>query len=383
MNQGPPQKRRRVLVVDFDADRPFFRGAASYFRRSGRYQVDFHLNRAESLRWVEEVAFDGFICVADADVQRDLVRHRRPVVSMLSTLPDHPVPHLLPDDDAIGRLAAEHLVGQGYRRFAYFGTSDAWSMDRFESFAAKLVEHRFECARTSGPDKTPVNWAMVTNEAFVARWLAQLRPPVAVMAADDRLARILANACIAQGLRVPHQVAILGVDNIELYCEFDVPTLSSVDSGFERMGYEAAAMLERMIGGEKILPTAYRVAPTGVTARESTASLAFTDQEILAAMQFIREHACADLDVNAICKRIAVSRRHLERRFHEVLGHTPFEEIRRQRMDRAKDLLINTQLSMLQIAVRCGYETASSFVTAFRTRVGCTPDSFRRQHASR
>ncbi len=383
MNPSPPHRRRRVMVVDFDADRPFFRGAASYFRRTGRYQVDVHINRTEPLPSADEATFDGFICVSDADVLSEVARHRRPVVSMLASSREHPTPYFVPDDSAIGRLAGEHLLAQGYRRFAYFGTGDEWSTCRRRSFAAKLAEHRFDCPYTCGPDGAPADWSMVMSDSFVAAWLDTLRPPVAVMAADDRLARIVANACISHGLRVPQQVAILGVDNIELFCEFDMPTLSSVDSGFERMGYEAAAMLERIMDGEAVPPKAYTVAPTGVTTRQSTASLAFTDPEILAAMQCIREHACSDLDVNGICKRIAVSRRQLERRFQEVLGHTPFEEIRRQRMERAKELLIDTHLSMLQIAVRCGYETASSFVTAFRSRVGCTPDAFRKRHASR
>lgn len=370
-------------MVDYWFAQPVFYGVSSFLRRTGRYQLELHADRPEVAPVAVHGSFDGFITIGHRQTLLKIMEAGRPVVSIGWAIPEQPVPSISIDEVAIGQLGAEHLLGQGHRHFAFFGADDAWSRARLNAFAEVLARHGHSCTHTSSgntPDRL-AGWHQVTDEAFVRRWLGRLNTPIAIMAADDRLARLLANACIALNLRIPLDVAIVGVDNLDAFCETESPSLSSVDPGAERLGHEAAVLLDRMFRGEQVPPVPVIVRPNGVIARESTAALAFQDPEIVAAMRYIRENACNDIDVSSICQAIHSTRRRFERRFIQTIGHTPFEEIRRQRMEKARQLLVETDMKMLAIAIRCGYETAASFVTAFRERVGCTPEVYRKQHS--
>jgi LacI family transcriptional regulator len=182
---------------------------------------------------------------------------------------------------------------------------------------------------------------------------------------DDRGLQVL-DACRRAGLRVPDEVAVVGVDNDALVCNLSSPPLSSVDTGVERAGYAAAELLERMMAGEKVRPEPVFLQPVGVVARRSTEVTALADAELAGLIRHVRDHACDGLRVGDLVKRSSRSQ------------STPQEEIARVRLDRARHLLAHTDLSVAAVAGRCGFAHAKHFCTAFLQGTGQTPGQFRR-----
>jgi LacI family transcriptional regulator len=179
---------------------------------------------------------------------------------------------------------------------------------------------------------------------------------------------------------VPDEVAVVGVDDDELICELSNPPLSSIAPDTYRTGYEAAALLDRMMSGEHVKAAPHLLPPLGVSPRASSDVLAIEDEEVSSAVRFIREHACEGIDVNDVMAQVPLSRRVLESRFKKLLGRSPHEEIDRVQMTRARELLRSTDLSLVQVAEKVGFPHAEYLSVVFKKRVGQTPREYRRQH---
>jgi LacI family transcriptional regulator len=194
---------------------------------------------------------------------------------------------------------------------------------------------------------------------------------------DDRGQQVL-DACRRVNVLVPDDVAVIGVDNDEILCNLSFPPLTSVNINTQNVGYEAAALLDRMMAGQPAPAEPLLLAPHGVVPRESTDVLATDDRELAAAIRFIREHACEGLRIKDLVRKISLSRRELERRLRKLLGRSPKEEILRVQIERAKQLLAMADLPTAVIAEKCGFSEAKYFSQVFRTRVGLSPGAYRK-----
>jgi LacI family transcriptional regulator len=187
------------------------------------------------------------------------------------------------------------------------------------------------------------------------------------------------DACRSIGVAPPDDIAVIGVDNDEVLCNLSNPPLSSVAPNAERIGYEAAALLSRMMAGGRISSGEIFVKPSGIVPRRSTEVLAIEDKQMAAATRFIREHACEGIDVSDVLHAVPMSRSTMDRRFIRILGYSPKDEILRVRLNRAKQLLAETDLSLARIAEKVGLEHVEHFSRIFKNRVGMTPSDFRTQ----
>jgi LacI family transcriptional regulator len=203
------------------------------------------------------------------------------------------------------------------------------------------------------------------------------------MACDDLMGRQILEACRHAQLAVPDDVAVVGVDDDELICELSDPPLTSVAPDAHRTGYEAAALLDRMMNGEVVKAEATLLPPLGVVPRASSDALAIDDADVSTAVRFIREHACDGIDVTDVVERVPLSRRVLESRFKRLVGRSPHEEIDRVQMNRAQELLRETDLSLVQVAEKVGFPHAEYLSVVFKKRTGLTPSGYRRQHRGR
>jgi LacI family transcriptional regulator len=174
-------------------------------------------------------------------------------------------------------------------------------------------------------------------------------------------------------------VAVIGVDNDEVLCSLSDPPLSSVVPDTDRIGYETAALLARMMRGEKPSPEHIFFRPKRVVTRRSTEVLAVEDRQIAAVIRFIREHACEGIDVSDVLRAVPMSRSTLDRRFITLMNCSPKDEILRVRLNRAKQLLAETDFSLPIIAEKIGLEHAEYLSRIFKKRVGMTPSEFRAQ----
>ncbi len=326
---------------------------------------------------------DGIIAhLNDPLVAEGLAQFRVPVVNTGN--PFGRWPRVGVDDLAVGRMVAEQFVRQGFRNFAFMHFHGwGFSARRCAGFAAALAESGFACAEFSpppGPRGIQGRRAVLPlpSESPAGRWVLSLPRPVGVMAASDGMGDLLIRICATQNIRVPEEVAIIGVDNDQIACGLCFPPLSSVELPLESIGARALAMLEDWIDGKRPPSEPVLLPPVKVVQRQSSDILMVDDPEVRAALHFIRQHAHEPFNVGDILRAVPVARRALEQRFARQLGRSLLAEIHRARVQLAKELLASTSLDMPAIAARVGFSMASTFCKVFRARAGMPPTQYRR-----
>jgi LacI family transcriptional regulator len=287
------------------------------------------------------------------------------------------------DQRAIGELAADTFLERTFERFAFVGEIHGinWSRERGEAFAARVRRAGRAChlyGKLTAREKR--DWGL--ERAKLCAWLKALPKPVAVFAAMDVRGRQVLDACLTAGIDVPHDVAVLAVDNDELICESTTPPLSSIALDTERMGFEAARLLDRAMRRRGRLRRAARTfPPVSVVTRRSTASVPIGDPAVTRALEFIWLNAQNPIGVPDVVKPSGVSRRLLEMRFRKALGRTLQDELQRTRLKRVKALLAETNLSVTAIAKACGFTTKSYLGKVFRRSFGQTMTQYRKNGA--
>jgi LacI family transcriptional regulator len=374
-------RRRQVALLIETSNaygRGLLQGVVHYIREHQPWS--FHLMEQgrgdDPPEWLENWKGDGIIArIETPRIAQAVVKANVPAVDVSAARLVPALPWVETDDEQIARMAVEHLLERGFKHFGYCGDARFnWSVWREHHFrahveAAKQTLHCYRPASTKGDVS-----AMMRD---LRAWLQQLPKPVGIMACYDIRGQQVLDACRSAGLTVPEEVAVIGVDNDALLCDLASPPLSSVIPNTHRTGYEAAALLDRMMSGKRVSPVAHLIAPLGVAARQSTDVLAVDDRNIARALQFIRDHACAGINVADVLKAVPLSRRVLEQRFQRMLGHTPREEILHVRLNRVKQLLVETDLPLYLIAERTGFEHVEYLSVVFKRETGATPSAFR------
>lgn len=324
---------------------------------------------------------DGIIARITNRTQWEQIRDKRlPVVNVDDLFAGlSGVGTVITDETERARLALEHLVARGFRKFAYFAPpSNRYSKNRGDAFIRAVGALGYECHEYLPGYRVGRKIGWEEQQRRVNRWLAALPRPIAVLAVDAHHARQLAEICHFGNVRIPDEIAILAGDTDELLCEVSTPPLSSVSVACERLGHEAAAMLDRMMAGEKSSIEPILIPPHGVISRQSTDVLAIDDPAVVRALRYIRTHAHHGIVVEDILREVPISRRSLEIQFRSYLGRSPAEEIRRVRLERGKQLLGRRELSITEIALACGFSNATRFGVAFRKAFGTTPRAYRK-----
>jgi LacI family transcriptional regulator len=305
-----------------------------------------------------------------------------PIVNTTSTLVDLPIPLVEADHVGVGRMAADYFLRKGFRHFGYFGSSwTDFSKGREQGLRETVEAAGFRvlsCYAEYLP-RPPLaaSWRGVDQQ--LRRWLRALPKPVAILASNDVPARDLADMCRQEGMRVPEEVALMGVDNDELECNLCSPPLSSIEIPAQRIGYEAARVLEALMSGRKPKQQRQFLPPVRVVTRQSTDTVAIDDPDVSMALTIIRQHASEGIGVDEVLSNVPLSRRVLERRFRNLLGYTVLDEIRRARVEHAKQLLSETDLSMPRVASLCGFSNARRFAVVFNQFMHMTPSTYRSQ----
>lgn len=384
-------QHRRTIGVFLEVGQATMRkvvsGIMAYAQQHGNWNVCIPESQAgESLDCLLGGRWDGVIAGFDDPHGPELLRMAVPLVGVGSGYgwyrPDADIPYVGTDNAAVARLAADHLREQGFVHFAYCGYHptpvNRCSRRRAEAFHEAVVRAGNSCAIYDAPNMASDTWATICGDLI--EWLSELPRPVGIMACNDSRARQILEACRIANLRVPNDVAIVGVDDEEAICLFTDPTLTSVDQGSHRSGYEAASLLNRWIEGGAVAPGKRTVAPVGIVARGST-SLPAGDDELAAAVQFIRNHAHEAIGLDDVARAAGTNPATLGRRFRSLLGRTVREEIQRARIDHVKQLLVSTDWPLKQVARQSGFCSVQYMTTRIRQATGCTPREYRRRHA--
>ncbi len=375
---------RIAILVDTSTGwgRRLIRGIVGYTRKYGHWNLSVQARgQDEPMRLPPGWRGDGIIArVSDHYSARHVAAAKVPVVNVSGIeLQGVDFCRVTTDLRATGRLAAEHLLDRGLKNFAYAALSRfSYVQHQYHGFADALRQAGGYPCPSYPPGARPVSrreWMVQRRE--LAGWLRKLPKPVGILTWATMLGRQLIDICHECDLSVPEDVAILGGDDDELLCETCTPSLSGVAVASEQIGYEAAALLDRLMRGEGAGINPILVVPHGVVARQSTDILAIDDRDVADAIQFIREHAGAPIEVEDVLRAVAVSRRRLERGFHKILGRSPAAEIRRCHLDRAKQLLTETDLSIPDVAEASGFGSSTYFAYIFKREVGQSPLKYR------
>lgn len=333
-----------------------------------------------SLRdWVRDWNGDG-IMAGVWDVRPEDIRGVTiPLVDLIGFLHNDKIPLVHTDDPAIGRLGAEHLMERGFHRFAFVEHPEPWAIQRREGFEKAVRPADVLVFRLPHPSRGqpgPGGWEQQQRQ--LVEWLESLPKPIGIMAAADITGQHLLEACQRAKIVVPEQVAVIGADNDELICDICYPPLSSVVINDSRRGYEAAAVLDRLMSGKPVPAKPVYVEPSGVASRASTDILAIEDHVLATALRFIREHACEPITTDDVLRSVPFSRSVLERKFKKAVGRTINDEIVRLRLNRAVELLSATDLELKAIAYKAGFGSPSYMGAVFREKLGRTPGSYRK-----
>jgi LacI family transcriptional regulator len=279
-------------------------------------------------------------------------------------------------------MAAEYFLNRGYENFAFIHRWGLGVSQRRGAYFKRTVEESGrKCEMLSWPEER--GRKPDTREQrhdWMIRRIRALPKPLAILASRDVEALEVLEACFAAEILVPEQVAVLGVDSSEVHCDCLRVPLSSIDDNLEIIGYEGAALLDRILSGEKPPKEPIYIPPAGIIERRSTESMAVNHSGVAAALNFIYRNSHRPISMRDVFRTVAMSRSGLERAFREHFVRAPMEELRRVRIERAKKLLLETDDKIQSIAFATGLQTPNNLCRVFREHLGITPKQFRLQH---
>jgi len=375
-----PETKKVALLIETSTSygRTLIRGIVQYANIAASW-IFYNEPRGlmEKLPQLSKWNLDGII-MRDTPENMPLLKLNIPsVVSIRYEKMVQGVPNIISDSNAIGILAAGYLRDKGFSRFAFCGFDDMpWSGEREKAFLDAISgAENISVYRRKQPSP---DYNQELND--IAHWLKTLPKPTAVMACNDVRGANVVEACKLAQIKVPQEISILGVNNDDMICEMTSPPLSSVSLDILTAGYEAAKTLDRMMKGKSTCPENIIIKPKTIITRASTDILAIDDPDIAAALHYISQNSKKHIQVGDIAANIGVNRRSLERRFRDVLGKSVYDEIKRVRIDVISKMLIETDLSIAEIAYNMGFEDSNHISRYFAARKGISPLKFRKVH---
>ena len=377
------ERRSVALLVETSNaySRGLLEGVIAYVKQCANWSIFLTEQErgADPPKWLARWQGDGIIARIETDnIAKAVTKTGLPVVDLSAARHVPNIPWADTDDAAIAQLAFDHFQSRGFQHLAYCGDpAFAWSDARCRQFANIANESERSLFVYQAIARYDANFTLDREKKRLANWLERLPRPVAIMACYDYKAQQILDVCRELGIAVPEEIAVLGVDNDRLLCEFANPPLSSIIPNTSRTGYEAAELLDRMMMGESVSNDPLVTKPLGIKTRESTDILAIDDKDVATALRYIRQHANHNIRVSDVLKQVQLSRRVLESRFQKTLGRSPHQEIQRQRMNRVKELLSDTDLSISEIADLAGFEHSEYMAAAFKRETGISPSGYR------
>lgn len=390
-----PLRRIGLLVGnEFAYGRGVWRGVGRYARPRRKpwlfYGVRYAVNSPGAVEYLLRCRVDGIIAhINTPDQMTRLCAWGGAVVNTSNTLANSPLPRVGVNDTEVGMRAADYLLDKGLEHFAFLGTPGmAHSAERLAGYCRRLESKGHRClTRERPPDPGPTTSRGRPTERRelekTLEWLHALPKPTALFARNDEVAAAASELTRQASLRVPEEVAILGADNDEIMCEFASPPLSSIKIPAERIGFEAAALLDGLMDGRAVPDHPILIPPGDVVTRQSTDVLFVGDPGLARALRFIRDHARDRINVPAVVNQAGICRSLLERRFRKALDRTPLQEIHRCRIEHAMRLLAETDETLTNVALQSGFRDVKQLHTLFRRQTGVPPSRYRRLHASR
>ena len=290
------------------------------------------------------------------------------------------IPNITADYIGTGRMAARFYLNRGFRNFGFFGFSNVcWSDERCEGFRQEVEAagygHSFYTYNLQDIDNL---WYYEREQ--LADWLHAIPKPIAIMACDDNQGNNLIEACHTAGVKIPTEVAVIGVDNDELLCSLGSTALSSIAVDIEGGGYRTAELIEKMVAEPEGSYDDIVLQPVKIVERMSTAGFATGDAQIRRVLLLIHRNVTRRISVTELMNEAALSRRALERRFRAVTGESIYQYITGLKLKYFAEKLVDTTNPVNNIALAMGETDTKTISRRFRQIYGCAPLEWREKH---
>jgi len=376
------------IVLLLETSRAFGRqliiGIARYSRLNGPWSfykepIDLKSSIPHLTNWKPH----GII-MRDSLITKELLKLKIPTILAIH---DSKYPKDLPviktDSISIAKMASEHLLEKGLKNFAFcgFDTYD-WSKERGLYFNKFIAEAGHKTSLYLLPKKIKKNdWE--NEQQHVSEWVKALPKPVGIFACNDDRGQHILEVCKIMNVKVPEEVAVIGVDNDPMICDIGDPPLTSIALNVEAAGYEAAKLMNALINNKKISEKQILVSPSHIVQRQSTDILAVDDAEVAAAISYIKNNAKNKILIRDVVKVTNMSRRTLEKKFRKTIHRSIYDEIRQVRVEWISKLLIETDLPISQITSLFNFTDVEHISRYFKKEKGIGLREFRKLHQQR
>ncbi len=382
--RSPYNFRRIGLLVkpDLGVRREILRGVAQFAETEPRWELELLWKVTELRDFRPDSHFHGLIAWPEHDRDPAVIRSFAVPTVCMGHFPIEGVSRVLYDNRRIGARIAAYLFERGLKYFAAYAERlfASYSRERVEGFQNGLPAAGLPCpvfdARAVG--ENPERWEKLMPE--VGAWLRDLPKPVGILADSDTSGYNLLLACRHFGVRVPDEVAVVSVGADDLVSALAQPRLSSASLNGIRAGVMACELLKRLLIG-RTKPRSVWMDDQPIIERGSSNLLAFHDPVVVQAQRFLLDHATEEIQISDIVRAVGVSRRALEKRYKTAVGKTLHDTIQQCRLEKAQELLTQTQLPIAEIAERSGFSEARRLSEVFRRANGQTPRQYRNTHA--
>ena len=381
--------RKILLLTDFSSgySRSLLKGIVKYskefgpwtFYRMPLYYRELHGDEGV-VKWAKEWGADAIIAQL-TDVDLNILHQLNIPIIVQNYKTRHPaVSNLTGDYFGTGKMAAEFFLQKGYRNFAYYGFMDTvWMRERGNGFRSLILEKGYDvCFFNEKERNTGENWSF--DAEIVSQWLIDLPKPVALFACDDYFALQITEVCKMYQINVPEEIAVLGVDNDVLLCNISNPMLSSIELDVQNGGYEAGRLLHQFLEKKVKPPINIIINPIRIVLRGSTEQYATLNKHIRQILKYIDDNYMNTLSVKDIIRIVPFSRRVLEKKFKEETGITIYQYIQKIRVNRFADLLVATNLSLIDAAAQAGFEDYKNVSRIFFKIKNLTPLQYRKKY---
>ncbi|MEI6471722.1 MAG: DNA-binding transcriptional regulator [Holophagaceae bacterium] len=390
-----PNLRHIALLVPVSREygRGISQGVASYALERGDWVIFPQRSDFKELpAWLTRTRIDGIIGFIDSpELGQQLMALGVPIVDVQGKGNCPTAPVYDTDPVQVARFAGDFFIHAGFTQFGFCGYPGVFFSDRRSEAYCDYLQSRGQGVHVYAPASSAMGvqdnlyreWGALEYENQLTGWLTRVPKPIAILACNDIRGQQLIHACRDLGISMPSDVAVIGVDNDEIICRQCRPTLSSIAPDTERIGRLAAETLTRMMDGETVEPILANQPPTRIVERQSTDITMTQDPIVLAASRFIRNRVCDDISVDQVCELVDCSRSTLDGLFKKHLGRPVAQEMRRVRLNRATRLLLDSPLTVEDVARECGFRSATYFCRFFKRETGTTPVLYRNSKSRR
>lgn len=375
-------KPRRVLLALGWYDYRVHQGIADYALKAG-WHLCADVTKEKVIPWGWKG--DGILAWLGAgdDLAQFVVEAKLPTVDFSFRRPELPFARVLCDHNATAQLAADYFLVRGLTNFMYYSAAKNWSFDELgTSFAEILKQAGRHCEwirwhESSSFTTGRLQW--LDKRRWLASQLKKAAKPLAVFTATDDHALEVLETCEANGISVPEEVSLIGMDNSILAVDAMHTPISSVDRNLGALGYRGAELLDQLMQGKPAPSEPIRIPPAGLIARKSSDLLAINHPGVARSLRYLWENCSRPIGVDDVAKAAAMSRSGLHHAYLAHIGRGPGHELQRARIEKAKRLLVESELKLEDIAERVGYQSGNSFWVAFRNMTGVSPRQYKKQ----